>query len=389
MSFDINLIHGENLFEFYYNSNSVHNIEFLIESVSEEDDSAFSVELGDIPCYVEVTCDITLFEQSAEGEFYFDISSEVNPSITASIYKNGWTISGGTIFKFNQLTTTWNIDFDDRDGLIDIQRSEGGSTAFVFSLGYDDWTLTDTIDIINTHVQAFWNLPTPLNRHVEFGLDLVDNDLLVNNCITITKGTTEIFVFELEIKTGDKYVVEWDYDQNGKIQNFKFVGEIFKINDLNIKVHFQGELFTIEGNWNAGEYGELSLTLNKEVDFTIVDIETENLKLLIQITFSPGSTFGLKWDHTSDWRQGTFEFDVDSVAYTNLEFGVGPIQNGKHKFGFDILVTSEYSLEDTFWWDMDKVIPAGWDGDGPSNNKDWTIHILLNHVWYKLWPLGS
>jgi hypothetical protein len=98
---------------------------------------------------------------------------------------------------------------------------------------------------------------------------------LFNNCITITKGSVEIFIFELEIKTGDKYIVKWDYDQNGKIINFNFVGEIFKINDLNIKVDFQGSYFTIQGDWNVGEYGELSLTLNKEVEFTIVDIETK------------------------------------------------------------------------------------------------------------------
>jgi hypothetical protein len=388
MNFDINLIHGDNLFEFYYHSNNVHNIEFLIESTSEEDDSAFSVELGDIPSMVEVTCDLSIYEQTVDGEFYFEISSDTNPSITASVYKNGWTISGGTVFNFNQLTTTWNIDFYERDGLIDIQRSEGESTAFIFTLSHDDWTISDTIDIINTHVQIYWDLPTPSNRHVEFGLDFIENSLLFNNCITITKGSVEIFIFELEIKTGDKYIVKWDYDQSGKIINFNFVGEIFKINDLNIKVDFQGSYFTIQGNWNVGEYGELSLTLNKEVEFTIVDIETNDLKLNIKITFNPGSTFGLKWDHTTDWEEGTFEFNATSIAETQLELGVGPIENGEHKFGFFIKVSSEYSLEDTFWWDHTGYIPkCGWNGDGPTNTIDWEIYLLLNHNWLKIWPI--
>lgn len=439
LNFDINILHEGNLFEFYYDCESEYNIEFLLESISEEDDSSISLEFGEIPQTIYFSCDLSIEDQAAEVGFHFDMSSDLGygkfamqvgdfstgvevynlpydidfeglvnvqtgkgdidflwkskdyfyPNITAFINYKTWTITGGAIFKNKNIHISWDINSATRDGNIYITRPsiESEYSTFFVSIIYDEWKITDTFELKNKATYISWNLPTTSNSDVSLNIKPYQG-VEFHNTLSIEKGSIELLYFDLTLKTDDNFHIEWEYDSNDNVKNFYFSGNILKALSLYIKVNYKNVDFEIYGEWTFGDQtGSFGIKFNKDLTITPINIENNKFKFKISLTILKNSQMNFYWKLIEGTQSDPGYFMIDTGgqsagAALNFDFEWDPANTHDYKWGFDVTAVGTIKVDDfkVKWW-KSNGFRWNWSGTIYGSLYFYPVWILWNGDW--------
>jgi len=407
---------------------------------------AFNFEVENFPKSIELNCEIDAQQHKGDIEFTWESSDNNNPAVTASVTFKKWTLGGSitlgnhyvhlfwdidvqngqgnivfqksrsesdpTFFNVwvkygdydgwkitcgfhlynNRIELVWDINKDERQGLIQLQRWGGEAICvFTVTIEHQDWYINNELTLRNTMVEFVWDLPTDSNRHTSFSLSR-NGDMDIKNDITVIKGSKTILdiYIEIEIANGDddNWYLEYDYDQDGKIINFEWGDQVIRtVSTFEIMVDLEGvnwAHFTLNGEFDPSSGYKVSLTVNKDICFNIINVVTDTLTIELSFTIKADSYFEIQWFEYNSWAEGEIRFDIDTYSEWNIEVGFGPKQNNVHKYGFKIEVSSQTTLDDNLNWDIFSWPPVNWDYGGPQNINDWTVKILRNYEWYTL-----
>jgi hypothetical protein len=379
MSFDLTVL-GERSFK--YESDEIYAVKYLMDSV--QGGNLVKLELNNLPKKMDVEWGLlaNLFERTASGFIDLNMSDELGEA-SISLFGNKKPFIKVEDFP-NKLRLDGFVDVPNLKGHLSAIRSSGPKMTISVPISFDKWDIIGNLVINDGYGLASFDLPSGNSNYTSIGLD-TDNNALFGFDLSVINTETDIqllYVGVGAIATNDLYI-SFGGDEN-IISNFEWSGKITQLVDLIISVDFQGAVFDISSSWTLGESGSFQISLNKEVDVTFVDIETDQLKLYGHISLNNG-------------RFVKFDWELDSIGhflvFTNgpvgdelfLEIGYGSKQNNEYQYGFKIEALDFLDLTRTIMWDTEHgIIPRIWflGDEGFPNN--WDVWLLWNYEWYEV-----
>lgn len=377
----------ENAFEIEYESDSVYDVLLTIES--EQLDTQASLRVNNIPKYISFNGSVDISNLKGNMNLYWDYGDRY-PSILGSISIDGLTITGETEeLKNKRVQALVDIDTEQRKGVIEINRSNEDEYSYLnLSLEYNDWIIKDRAQLKNKNFILSWNLATPTDSEVS--LDLNPGGLLiVYNKIIVIKNAQELLNFQLWLKTNDYFHFGWEYDENDKIKNLQWSGNILKAGSIYLKVNYKNVDFEMSGDWSfEDKEGSFSIKFNKDLTITPIDIKNDKYRMKMSMAIQKDTDVYFDWkliEGTSS-NPGYVVVDTngkEAGAQFNFYYIWDPNNSGDYKYGIDIEATGALKVENLKikWWKESGNFHWDWSGNiyGSLNFK---IYILWNYNWY-------
>jgi len=382
MKFDLTVF-GER--SFHYEADRSYDITYCVSSI--QNGEIVKLDLDDLPRTIDLSwgLNVNLIGLSASGFIDLDMSSNLG---NAKLYLQGSSDPFIDMDNFPQnLRVEGSINVKSLSGYIQADKYSGGQTTVTVPISFDKWDIDATLIVNDGHAKAEFNLPDSNSNHVKFGLD-TDGDPFLGWQFKLTDTTTsqEVIEFNVDGIATKDLLIQWN-NNGGQIENFEISGKVTKFINLELSVNYQTAALDVSGTWQLREGGEFLLELNKPVEVTFVDMESESFKLYGYISLYGNRKIKITWELTEGYgSDGWFQIYTFGQPIGNefhLDFEYAPNADSNYQYGFKMDGYDFIEITRTIMWQTtDRIIPRIWIlGDNPLPG-DWTIQVLWKGEWY-------
>jgi len=391
MRFDLTII-GERSFK-YVASNSF-DCAWIVEST--QSGELVRLELDDLPTRITVSwgLSVSFASLTASGFIDLDMSSNLGE---VRLYVLGDTQPFIQMTNFPaKLRVSASINVPSLSGSVSVSKQSGGTTTLTVPIDFDKWHIDAKLNVNDGSATAEFDLPSGGSNHVMFGLDTNGQSFLgwEFDLIDTTSGQ-RVLEFDVDGIATQDLKVSWD-QSGGSISNFKWQGKVTKFIGLKLSVNYQSADLDITGTWEFLEGGQFLFELNKPVEVTFVDMESETFKIYGFISLYADRKLKLEWE-LIEGETGNPAGNGWFMIYTfgqpignefHLEIAYAPNADWNYQFGFKLDGYDFIDITRTIVWQTDdRIIPRIWIlGDNPLPG-DWTIKVLWKGEWYDV-PWG-
>ena len=422
MSFDLT-VYGERSFK--YEADRRYSVTYTMDSI--QNDNLVQFDLKNLPLQmtVEWGLGITL-GATASGLLDLNMSNDIDEA-SLSLFGNPTPFIRVTNFP-KKIRMEGFVDILNLQGYVRASKVSDATTTISVPIQFDKWLITGNLKMDNGYGQVSFNLPGDDSSQVSVGLDTDNNAMFgIDFTIVDTQTTKQVLFAGVDSLATDNFLLSFD-NSGGGIKDFRFSGGITELNNLQIKIDYQGLNFDISGTWLLGQEGSFSIEVSKTINITLENINAGDFSIDGNLLVNPGGyvkvewqrgnvgcfifstsgitaevevTFGHKYSsnvyfygkvklasgaiikYTWDWSSNGYFMvfcnlfeELNVEAYINYDYGQQQYQYGFTAHATDVMFTRTLKWDVNalrFWWLGDEPLPGQWD-----------VWILWNYGWHEV-----